>query len=118
MLTFWGLAGLLLILAVLILLVPLLRGGRVLADQRAVLNRSLYQERLADARARAARGSWTPRRWRWPKPRRAAACSPTVRLRALRRRATAGAWVSRSPWAARPWPWGSICCSAPGRRCS
>ncbi|WP_273805985.1 MULTISPECIES: c-type cytochrome biogenesis protein CcmI [unclassified Pseudomonas] len=56
MLTFWGLAGLLLILAVLILLVPLLRGGRVMADERAVLNRSLYQERLADARARAARG--------------------------------------------------------------
>ena len=56
MLTFWGLAGLLLILAVLILLVPLLRGGRVMADQRAVLNRTLYQERLADARARAARG--------------------------------------------------------------
>ncbi|SEO94798.1 c-type cytochrome biogenesis protein CcmI [Pseudomonas sp. Snoq117.2] len=55
-LTFWGLAGLLLILAVLILLVPLLRGGRVMADQRAVLNRTLYQERLADARARAARG--------------------------------------------------------------
>ncbi|MCD4863264.1 c-type cytochrome biogenesis protein CcmI [Pseudomonas sp. PLB05] len=54
--TFWGLAGLLLILAVLILLVPLLRGGRVMADQRAVLNRTLYQERLADARVRAARG--------------------------------------------------------------
>jgi len=56
MLTFWGLAGLLLILAVLILLVPLLRGGRSEADQRAALNRALYRERLADARGRAARG--------------------------------------------------------------
>lgn len=54
--TFWGLAGLLLILALLILLVPLLRGGPTTADQRAVLNRTLYQERLAEARARAARG--------------------------------------------------------------
>lgn len=56
MLTFWGLAGLLLILAALILLVPLLRGGRAAADGRAVLNRALYEERLADARARAERG--------------------------------------------------------------
>lgn len=56
MLTFWGLAGLLLILAVLMLLVPLLRGGRREADQRAALNRALYQERLVDARARAVRG--------------------------------------------------------------
>ncbi|WP_313594276.1 c-type cytochrome biogenesis protein CcmI, partial [Pseudomonas oryzihabitans] len=54
--TFWGLAGLLLILALLILLVPLLRGGPSTADQRAVLNRTLYRERLAEARARAARG--------------------------------------------------------------
>lgn len=56
MLTFWGLAGLLLILAALILLVPLLRGGRVAADGRALLNRALYEERLAEARARAERG--------------------------------------------------------------
>lgn len=56
MLTFWGLAGLLLILAALILLVPLLRGGRTAADQRAVLNRAGYRERLADARGRAERG--------------------------------------------------------------
>ncbi|WP_323150137.1 c-type cytochrome biogenesis protein CcmI, partial [Pseudomonas oryzihabitans] len=56
MLTFWGSAGLLLILAALILLIPLLRGGRAAVDQRAALNRTLYQERLTELRARAERG--------------------------------------------------------------
>jgi len=56
MLAFWGLAGLLSILAVLILLVPLLRGGRVQMAGREVLNRALYRERLAEARERAERG--------------------------------------------------------------
>jgi cytochrome c-type biogenesis protein CcmH len=55
MLTFWGSAGLLLILAALILLIPLLRGGRAAVDQRAALNRTLYQERLTELRARAER---------------------------------------------------------------
>ena len=56
MLTFWGSAGLLLMLAALILLVPLLRGGRAAVDQRAALNRILYRERLTELRARAERG--------------------------------------------------------------
>jgi len=56
MLAFWGLAGLLSILAVLILLVPLLRGGRVQTAGREALNRALYRERLAEARERAVRG--------------------------------------------------------------
>ena len=55
-LTFWGLAGLLAILATSILLAPLLRGGGAAGDSRLALNRSLYRERLAEARARAARG--------------------------------------------------------------
>lgn len=55
-LTFWGLAGLLAILAALILLVPLLRGGRAAGNQREAINRALYRERLADARLRAGQG--------------------------------------------------------------
>ncbi|KUM43483.1 c-type cytochrome biogenesis protein CcmI [Pseudomonas sp. EpS/L25] len=55
-LTFWGLAGLLAILAALILLVPLLRGGRTAEDQRAAINRARYRERLAEARLRAGQG--------------------------------------------------------------
>ncbi|MEH3023471.1 MAG: c-type cytochrome biogenesis protein CcmI [Pseudomonas oryzihabitans] len=55
-LIFWGLAGLLAILATLILLVPLLRGGRAEQDNRALLNRTLYRERLAEIRLRAGRG--------------------------------------------------------------
>ncbi|KTT62595.1 cytochrome C biogenesis protein, partial [Pseudomonas oryzihabitans] len=56
MLAFWGLAGLLSILAVLILLIPLLRGGRTETANRAALNRALYRERLAEVQARVDRG--------------------------------------------------------------
>ncbi|MDR6675964.1 c-type cytochrome biogenesis protein CcmI [Pseudomonas oryzihabitans] len=56
MLAFWGLAGLLSILAVLILLIPLLRGGRTEKANRAALNRALYRERLAEVQARVERG--------------------------------------------------------------
>lgn len=56
MLAFWGLAGLLSILAVLILLVPLLRGGRADVAGREAFNRGLYRERLVEARQRAERG--------------------------------------------------------------
>lgn len=55
-LTFWGLAGLLAMLAALILLVPLMRGARVVGDSREAINRALYRERLAEVRRRAAQG--------------------------------------------------------------